>query len=82
VLRRKPNPHVSFGLRVRICIGRSLARLESLVALSRIARAFPGLQVTGRPVFTANARFRQEVTGSITGATAAAHRGHQAPELR
>jgi cytochrome P450 len=57
-LRRKPNPHVSFGLGVHTCIGRPLARLETLVAFPRIAQLAQRLEMTDRPVFASNVRFR------------------------
>jgi cytochrome P450 len=57
-LTRRPNPHLAFGAGIHVCLGRPLARLEAGIALPRLARRFPGLELVGQPVFNRNARFR------------------------
>jgi len=57
-LRRMPNGHVAFGLGVHVCIGRPLARLETSIAMPKVARRLAGIERTGDPVFSPNVRFR------------------------
>ncbi|MGI8626084.1 MAG: cytochrome P450 [Geodermatophilaceae bacterium] len=57
-LARKPNAHVAFGLGVHVCLGRPLARMETVSAFPKLARRFPELHRAGPPVFNQNARFR------------------------
>jgi cytochrome P450 len=42
-LRRDPNPHVSFGTGIHICLGLKLARLEAIVAFKRLLTRYPGV---------------------------------------
>lgn len=42
---RDPNPHVAFGHGVHFCLGASLARLESRVALGELLERCPGLRL-------------------------------------
>ena len=56
-LRRDPNPHVAFWGGPHFCLGASLARMETRVALPALLRRYPGLRLDGpspryRPSFT------------------------------
>jgi cytochrome P450 len=44
-IRRHPNPHVSFGTGIHVCLGLKLARLEAQVAFERLLTRFPGLEL-------------------------------------
>jgi cytochrome P450 len=44
-IRRKPNRHVAFGYGRHSCIGLSLARLETRVALAALTRHLPGMRL-------------------------------------
>lgn len=44
-IRRKPNRHVAFGYGRHSCIGLSLARLETRVALAAVTRHLPGMRL-------------------------------------
>ncbi|MES2536177.1 MAG: cytochrome P450 [Pseudomonadota bacterium] len=57
-LGRRPNPHLAFGAGIHVCLGRPLARLEAGIALPKLARRFPNLELAGKPVYNRNARFR------------------------
>ncbi len=57
-IARKPNRHLAFAAGGHACAGMSVARLEAQVALPRIVRSFPDLQLTGVPVRGGRARFR------------------------
>ena len=56
-LRRDPNPHVAFGGGAHFCLGASLARMETRVALPALLRRYPGLRLDGPPP-----RFRPSFT--------------------
>jgi cytochrome P450 len=45
------NDHVSFGGGPHFCLGSALARLEGQIALPRLMRRFPRLELMGEPVF-------------------------------
>jgi cytochrome P450 family 109 len=43
-IRRSPNPHLTFGHGIHVCLGASLARLESRIALERIVTHFSDIR--------------------------------------
>lgn len=43
-IRRAPNPHMTFGYGIHVCLGAPLARLESKVALERIVARFASIR--------------------------------------
>ncbi len=49
VLARAPNRHLAFGLGRHFCLGASLARAETEVALRELLARFPGLRLAGDP---------------------------------
>jgi cytochrome P450 len=46
-VRRKIDLHLGFGFGRHICLGASLARLESRIALEEFLARFPGYEVAG-----------------------------------
>ncbi len=46
-LGRDPNPHLAFGKGHHFCLGASLARLESRIALPALLRRIPSLELAG-----------------------------------
>lgn len=57
-IRRRPNPHLSFGGGVHTCAGLHVARLEGQIALTALLNRFPNLALTEAPVRDHRARFR------------------------
>lgn len=51
VLRRQPNPQLSFGVGIHTCLGAPLARLEIAEVLSVLAEEWPDIQLSGSPVW-------------------------------
>jgi cytochrome P450 len=43
-IRRSPNPHMTFGYGIHVCLGAPLARLEAKVALEQIVSHFSSIQ--------------------------------------
>ncbi len=46
---RSPNPHLGFGAGMYTCLGARLARAECVIALQRILRWLPDLELAGPP---------------------------------
>lgn len=46
---RRPNPHITFGRGVHVCIGAPLARLEAQIAFDLLLDRFPRLALAGEP---------------------------------
>ena len=53
-LSRNPNPHLAFGFGHHFCLGASLARLESRIALPALLKRFPDLRVDGAVTWKPN----------------------------
>ena len=49
-ITRDPNPHIGFGAGIHFCLGGPLARLEMGIALPKLVKAFPNMQVASDPV--------------------------------
>jgi len=58
ILDRRPNPHLSFGAGIHVCLGRPLARLEVATTLPLLLNRFPNMELIREPEFNRNARFR------------------------
>ena len=59
-IRRKPNPHLSFGMGGHFCLGAHLARLEGRVFFAALLDAFGTIDLTGEPV-----RVRSNLNNSL-----------------
>lgn len=44
-IRRKPNPYLSFGQGIHICLGKHLAKLVAEIAVGTLVRRLPGLSL-------------------------------------
>lgn len=68
-LGRDPNPHLAFGRGHHFCLGASLARLESRIALPALLRRFPDLAVAGPVEWKATISDRSARSIPVTAST-------------
>lgn len=54
--------HLAFGLGPHFCLGAPLARLEAAVALSAVAKRFPGAHIDAEPAYKPNVTLRGMVS--------------------
>jgi cytochrome P450 len=54
-VRRSPNPHVSFGGGVHMCLGAALARVEGAAVLRRLLTRFSEIEADGEPTWSPSA---------------------------
>lgn len=58
-IRRTPNRHLAFGLGLHQCLGKTLARVEANIALTRVLHHFPSLRLRqDEPRWRRNSFFR------------------------
>ncbi len=62
---RSPNRHLAFAAGIHQCVGMSLARLEGVVAISRLMERFPRYALAGVPMRGMRARFRGFISISV-----------------
>jgi cytochrome P450 len=48
-IEREPNKHLSFGQGIHYCLGATLARLESQIAINTLLNRMPDLRLKGAP---------------------------------
>lgn len=59
-IRRSPNPHMTFGYGLHVCLGSPLARLEAKVALERIVARFSAIHPDPeKPLLHAHGQIQQ-----------------------
>ena len=49
-ITRDPNPHIGFGAGIHFCLGGPLARLEMGIALPKLVKAFPKMEIASDPI--------------------------------
>ena len=49
-ITRDPNPHIGFGAGIHFCLGGPLARLEMGIALPKLVKAFPEMELAAEPI--------------------------------
>jgi cytochrome P450 len=49
-ITREPNPHIGFGAGIHFCLGGPLARLEMGIALPKLVKAFPNMNLASDPI--------------------------------
>ena len=49
-ITRDPNPHIGFGAGIHFCLGGPLARLEMGIALPKLVKAFPRMEIANDPI--------------------------------
>jgi cytochrome P450 len=64
-LRRRPNPHRSFGFGEHFCIGASLARLETRVLLEEMLSRWPGHGLAGEVERAPSTLLRQVIRSPV-----------------
>ena len=57
--------HLAFGLGPHFCLGAPLARLEAAVALSAVAKRFPGAHIDAEPAYKPNVTLRGMVSLNV-----------------
>ncbi|MFC7586299.1 cytochrome P450 [Nonomuraea antimicrobica] len=50
-LTREPAPHLGFGHGAHFCVGASLARVQTGVALGVLLRRYPGMEAAGEAAY-------------------------------
>jgi pimeloyl-[acyl-carrier protein] synthase len=58
-ITRTPNPHLAFGYGIHYCLGASLARMESIIALEAFLKRYPSVQLAPQTLeYATNLRIR------------------------